>query len=295
MDNNEIIVEAYIKKSANIFKNIIELLAQITPIKKCDISNTSIKQIFFKITSKSIRLANEDSDILIDINLDVSKFCSYKYNYEYSDLNIGINSNIIKTFFKNSKKSEGVLLRIRKDKEQICPSEVELSICSEDNNDCRGSTIKFTITQNIHIRSIETAVELITIPNHKFLSICKEMGTAKKLTKITVRNNTMVFSNNEADVATNWISFQTVNNIELTNYTKSEYIKSISKLASFDDSLKIFKVDGYIVFKSFISKCTTKLKVSADSIGFVNVYIKLEPENEGTDSEDELLEKIYNK
>ncbi len=46
-DEEVVIFEAYLAGSANIFKNLIELLSQVAPIKKSDNSNKSIKQAFF--------------------------------------------------------------------------------------------------------------------------------------------------------------------------------------------------------------------------------------------------------
>jgi hypothetical protein len=293
--DTSIIFEAYIKKSAHIFKNIIELLSQVTPIKKCNITNTSIKQIFLKITESAIYIntnAVNSANILVDICLDTDMFCSFKYKYVHEELNIGINLNILKTFFKHAKKPEGVVLRISKDRDQTCPSEIEIGICSEDNTS-RMLTIKFSIVQNILINYIEPSLELTTMSNYRFLSICKEMGPSKKLIKITAKDNTIVFSNNESDVAIKSISFHTTQDILFTAYSKSEYIKNIAKLSTFNDNIQMFKTDNYIIFKLYILKSVTKFKVDPDYIGYILVNIKLEPEIEEASIEEELLNKIY--
>lgn len=283
--DNEIIVEAYVKKSATIFKNIIELLSQITPIKKCDASNRNIKQIFLKMSESAISInTSSDNDIQVYINLDASKFCNYKYIYKYPDLNIGVNANIFKTSFKYAKRSEGIILRVRKTKEQLCPSEIEILICTDDAN-YRVTTIKFNIIQNIISpeKDINSSQELITITNQQFLGICKEMGS-KKLAKIQSKNKTIVFSNNEADVAIKWIPFETSYELSFSNHIKAEYIKNITKLATFNDILKIYKADDTIVFKSSISKCITKLKNISDIIGTITITIKLEEEDPEEDN-----------
>lgn len=114
--NNEVVIfEAYLSNSANVFKNLIELLSQVAPIKKSDHSNKSVKQAFFKITKSGIYInIDHQNDILINIAVDSDKFSSYKYNFGLSELNIGITLDIIKDAFKNVKKSEGVALCIRK-------------------------------------------------------------------------------------------------------------------------------------------------------------------------------------
>lgn len=271
--DSEIIMEAYIKKSANTFKRIIELLAQTAPIKKCNILNASIKQIYFKITKDNINININNDDINLDIVLNTKSFCSYKFAYKYPNLSIGINSNIIKTFFKNSSKTEGVLLRIQKDVDQICPSNIEINICSEDNKYIRGTTINFNILQNkLNVEPLNM-VSLAIIPGDKFSSICKEMGSTKSLIKVIAKDHKLAFSKNEADMAKNWLTFNIFSDIEFVEYLKAEYIKSISKLYSFDSVLSINKGDNVIAFNTHIAKCCNKNK-QFDYIGYINVNIK---------------------
>lgn len=308
--DDEIIFEAYLGGSANVFKNLIELLSQVAPIKKSDNSNKSIKQAFFKITKSGIYInIDHQSDILINIALDSERFGSYKYNFSLPELNVGITLDIIKDAFKNVKKSEGVALCIRKKVGQTMPNEIFFSISSVDHNASRGFVVKFNIVQNISINAMLDGQELVEMKSNQFLGLCKDMGGSKKQIKVIVNNNAVVFSCNMVDIATKWLSFpieSSYDNEDLPsrleingdycdklcflNHFKSEHIKTITKLATFDDSIRMSCVEDSIVFKSYITRCTpTKARhLPSEYIGTINIWVKAEPRSDVSDDEDDL-------
>jgi hypothetical protein len=308
--DDEVIFEAYLGGSANVFKNLIELLSQVAPIKKSDNSNKSIKQAFFKINKNGIYInIDHQSDILINIALDAERFGSYKYNFALPELNVGITLDIIKDAFKNVKKSEGVALCIRKKTGQMMPHEISFSISSVDHNASRGFVVKFNIVQNISINAMVDGTELVEMKSNQFLGLCKDMGGSKKQIKVIVNNNVVLFSCNMVDIAVKWLKFpingyddsnesllargEEEDNIEnpcFLEHFKSEHIKTITKLATFDDTIKMSCVEDSIIFKSYITRCTpTKARhLSSEYIGTINIWVKAEPRKEASDDEDDL-------
>jgi hypothetical protein len=297
--DDEVIFEAYLEGSANVFKNLIELLSQVAPIKKSDNSNKSIKQAFFKINKDGIYInIDHQSDILINVALFSERFRSYKYNFSLQELNIGITLDIIKDAFKNVKKSEGVALCIRKKIGQTMPNEISFSISSVDHNASRGFVVKFNIVQNISINAMLDGQELVEMKSNQFLGLCKDMGGSKKKISVIVNGEAVVFSCNMVDIATKWLSFQVENpysegcddKVRFLNNFKSEHIKTITKLATFDDSIKMSCVDNFIVFKSYITRCTpAKVRhLPSEYIGTINIWVKAEPKTDLSDDEDGL-------
>jgi hypothetical protein len=306
-DDDEIVFEAYLGGSANIFKNLIELCSQVAPIKKSDNSNKSIKQAFLKFTKNGIYInIDHQSDILINVALKAVRFGSYKYNFALPELNIGITLDIIKDLFKNVKKSEGVALCIRKKIGQTMPHEIFFSISSVDHDTSRGFVVKFKIVQNISINAMLDGQDLVEMKSNQFLGLCKEMGGSKKRIKVIVNNNAVVFSCNMVDIATRWLTFPIENRTENTydggaesteynfeklcflNYFKSEHIKTITKLATFDDTIKMSCVDDSIIFKSHITRCTpTKARhLPSEDIGTISISVKAEPRKDSDDEDD---------
>ncbi len=208
--------------------------------------------------------------------------------------------DIIKDALKNVKKSEGVALCIRKKTFQTMPNEMSFSISSMDNNNAsRGFVVKFNIVQNININAMLDGQELIEMRSNQFLGLCKDMGGSKKQIKVIVHNDSVVFSCNMVDIATKWLSFPIEEEVfqssiheklYFLNHFKSEHIKTITKLATFDDTIKMSCGDDSIVFKSYITRCTpTKARhLPTEYIGKINIWVKAEPKKEIFDDEDDL-------
>jgi hypothetical protein len=80
------------------------------------------------------------------------------------------------------------------------------------------------------------------------------------------------------------------NIIGFLNYFKSEHIKTITKLATFDDTIKMSCIEDSIIFKSYITRCTpTKARhLPSEYIGTVNIWVKAESRKEISDDEDDL-------
>lgn len=295
------ILEAFLSSSANVFKNLIELLSQVAPIKKNDNAKKSIKQAFFKISKDGICInIDPQNDILINVMLDADKFCSYKYSSEQQELNIGITLDVIKDTFKNVKKSEGVAIRIVRNVDDIVPTEIGFTFSSE-NNSSRGFVVKFNVVPNICVNAAIDGQELVQIKSTQFQGLCKDMGGSKRQVKVAINNNAVVFSCNMVDIAVKWLSFPICDDKEddekfsFVHLFKSEYIKTISKLATFDDVIKMSCIgsnsgeeDSFIIFRSNITRCTSvKLKNLFSNIGSITVWVKAEPRKDVSD-EDEL-------
>lgn len=142
--------------------------------------------------------------------------------------------------------------------------------------------------------------ELIEIKNNQFLGLCKDMGGSKKQIKVIVNNHAVVFSCNMVDIATKWLKFPIEyetdvktteeNKLYFINHFKSEHLKTITKLATFDDTIKMSCIDDFIIFKSYITKSipTKSRHLPSEYIGTINIWVKAEPKQEISDDEDDL-------
>jgi hypothetical protein len=162
--------------------------------------------------------------------------------------------------------------------------------------------VKFNIVQNISINAMLDGQELVEMKSNQFLGLCKDMGGSKKQIKVIVNNNAVVFSCNMVDIATKWLSFPIESSYDseingdycdklcFLNHFKSEHIKTITKLATFDDSIRMSCVEDSIVFKSYITRCTpTKARhLPTEYIGTINIWVKAEPRSDVSDDEDDL-------
>ncbi len=84
-DEEVVIFEAYLAGSANIFKNLIELLSQVAPIKKVTTQTKVSNKLSLKLQEWYIYYIDHQSDILINISLDADKFGSYKLTFLFQN------------------------------------------------------------------------------------------------------------------------------------------------------------------------------------------------------------------
>lgn len=301
----EIVFESYLKESACIFKDVIELLHQIAPIRK-----QSVKQVNMRITKYAININNDiSSNVIINCVLNADHFCNYIYNYDFPELNIGITLDILKKLFKTAKKNEGIGIRITKSPAQLIPDEITFSRSSNFssfgiNSINQGFIIKFNIKQNININSNILGTKLIELSNDKFLHICKEMGGSKRVINVTNNAKSLIFTCNIMDIAKNWISFpleldakdpsgdeiseaidedaESYNLNEDLTFTfsfKSEYIKVISKMASLCKQITLLYDGNSLVFRGNIFKnMFIKPQHGVIDIGTMTIWIKSQDE-----------------
>ncbi|GHV56947.1 hypothetical protein AGMMS49579_22140 [Spirochaetia bacterium] len=275
---SNILVEAYIIAGSDIFKNLIELLWRITPIKQIS------KQAIFKINKKGIFInINYQGLILTDVALSSSNFTLFNYNCEnISEFNIGICLNPLKEFFSDVQKGKNVVFRVNKEEGQIIPSKVEICITGDNcSTSSKGYTINISNEQNIEIiASIDAEKLITTITSNEFTSLCKCMGSKNHLVSIKSNDSSIVFSKSQIPgMDVSWLTFKANKEQvkQFSNHIKSEYIKNIIKLASFNSKIQIFTShdDGYIIFKSTITRNLPKKVV--EPLGIISIWIKTEP------------------
>jgi hypothetical protein len=273
-----IIFEAFLSNSAHIFKNLIELLAHVAPLRKTN----SIKQAFLKINANGICFYNDlNSNVSIYVMLDRKYFCSYKFEFDdFQDINVGISLDILKNFMKTIKKNEGICIRIFKKDIQIMPNEIEFAISSTNNNRSkRGFTIKFNIIQNRIIlpQKYLEEMKLVELNNIEFLNICKEMGGTKKDISVISHNKELIFSCNQLDIGTNWLAFSQDNDTKDFNIKfPSEYVKTIVKMSTFSKKINIYIDENHkmLIFESDLEKNLLSKSKHPDKMGSIVVSIE---------------------
>jgi len=286
MDQDETIFEAYMKESGIIFKNIIELLHQISPIR-----NQNIKQINIRITKDALHISNDTTlnSVVINCTLNADQFCNYMYSYDFPELNIGITLDILKKRFKTANKYEGISIRITKSTSQLIPDTIRFSrSCNmtDANSANKGFNIKFNIKQNISINSDTKGVKLIDLSNVRFLELCKETGGAKQIINVVYNSKSLTFSNDMYKISDNWISYPLDMSDEPEDETdesepiftfafKSEYIKIISKMASLCKMITLLYDENSLIFKGNIFKNRfIKPQHGHINIGTMTIWIK---------------------
>jgi len=269
-----IIFEAYLSNSAHVFKNLVELLAHVAPLRKTN----NIKQAFLKINKNGIYFFNDENcNVNIYIMLDAKYFCSYSFDFQdFEDLNIGISLDILKNFMKTIKKNEGICVRIFKKDIQIMPNEIEFAISSNNNRSKRGFSIKFNIIQNRVLTTDTYDIEkrLVELGNIEFLNICKEMGGTKKDISVISHNKELIFSCNQLDIGTNWLSFsQDCDSDDFTVTFPSDHIKTIVKMSTFSKKIDIYHLNKQLIFTSDLEKNILSKSKHPDKMGFISISI----------------------
>lgn len=285
----EILMEAYIMSGSDIFKNIVEILWRLSPIKKMSKNaQVSIKHAIFKVTASGIHINVDHQDlILTNIFLDAKGFTLYKYNHTQPEFNIGVSLNPLKTFFGDVQKNKNVVFRVRKAMGQTNPTDIEIGI-SDDDNCSKGYILSITNEQNLNINAcIENMYELTSMDTPQFVSLCKFVGNKNHIINIKSDSSRLVFSKSQVHgMDISWMSCSTsIPNHNYKSNIKSEYIKYLNKMSSFGTTIQIMKNEPYVIFKSNILSSTIKapaLKKNHNlipiSLGTIDVWIKTEPQ-----------------
>lgn len=289
MNNENLLVEAYIEKSAVIFKNLFDLLSHMAPIKKefkktKDESFKSIKQICFKFSKDKIFInVNHRSVIVSEAVLNTINFKNYIFNVE-DEINIGITLDILKPFFKNVKKDDGVVFRLKKSNEYFTPQNIEIEIISDEKTSNKGFIINIQNIQNFNIISYTERKNPIRLNKKDFINICKDMGNTKKNISVDHKKKSLTFLCDMDGIAKKWLTFfsegQLLNSsFEPNTFSyniQSENIKSISKISTFNNIITIFLTNNEkcMALETKISR--GKKNNLSDSIGKLLVFVETE-------------------
>lgn len=225
-------------KNISLLKTIIETLTQISIVEphSDDIDNRRVKQLYLKFNKKYLEIYTDlQKSVNSVIKIDECFFENYDYDFEdFDNLCIGLSLEILKKFFKNIGKNSDLNIFINYDTFGYFPDTINFQV----NN--MGMDMKFNIiqnTENIKIDSFENP--LIITSSKQFSSLYKEIGSLKKKIKLSIDEEYLKLSCTTINISESWVQFKLIKNddtIILPNLEiKSEYLKVLSKLSTFDD------------------------------------------------------------
>lgn len=262
------IFNAECKKTTMFVKTLIELMSNISIVENIQDDNKYVKQLYLKITKEGMELFSNTQKIITSCAILNQEFFS-EYSYKDEPLCVGISLDILKTCFKNIRKSDVLKMSIMDDEYKNFPDTISFVF-----NDTKGFSVKFNIVQNIDNIYFENYKYIADIPSNRLTNLHKEIGGIKKNVKISIQNNRLTMTSTMVDIAENWVSFPTRDVIsdKLEMNMKSEYFKTVSKISYFNTFVN-FQVNNTndILLKSDI----VNAKLNRDVLGFIFVNISL--------------------
>lgn len=249
---------------AYIIKNLIELL------------QNNIKIGCFEITSLGIHLRMMDSNrrLLIDVDMDASKFYHFYYNSKYPQniLHVGVNLNHLYKLLKSIKKKDSIHLFIT----ETDPTNLGIQIISKDKSPpiTTASFIKIQSIQNLEIRLPDDYPDSILISTSGFSKMCKDMITISNTMSINVFQHYVKFFSNIGNIYSREVILGDTDDEQ----SNSKEDLSPVYMEEFDTEifLRIAKLCGlshnmHIMYNKELS---LKLKSSIGNMGNIMIFIK---------------------
>lgn len=259
-----IIFEAKCKQSGLFFKNFFDMLVQLSPVSNLQEKGSYIRQTCFKIYKEGIQIyTNINHSVWVSADYEASSFSPFCL--KVNEINIGANLELIKNFFKNTKKQDDVVFKINAD-EHGNPTELEINIFKEKHDMILSNTINVQTVQSEHLDYDGRLHNPVHITSVEFTSLCRSIYPQPGWIDISFAPNCAKFHFNINDVAASSILIgdPEVNKFDFTERFNGIYIRNINKLATFSSYVKMYAtIKQPLVFETKIG-----------FIGTIRVWIK---------------------
>lgn len=245
--------------SALYFKNLFDLLTQLTPIYNG--SEASIRIASFKIDKDGMQIYSSTSEkVWVSSQFKNQNFSEFKV---FGEINIGANLELVKLFFKNAKKHDHVSFRILTD-DFGSPVKLEITITKKDNMSINNIVNIHTIqSENLDFegRLPETFVNLKSC---EFTTMCRNIHNVNTV-NVETRENCLYLHFDINDISKTTVHFENRNILCESNLLfNAVHFKNANKLASLDSTIKIYISQIHpIIFETKIG-----------DFGIVRVWIK---------------------
>jgi hypothetical protein len=265
-------------KNALYFKNLFDMLSQMHPSssnvnnQNSSISSTLVRRAFFKIHNNGLQIySNVESDsVWILATFERTAFDTFNINFskesEYCcELNLAVDLELIKSFFKNVKKNDFVIFRIFFDtlKEQY---QLEVEIVKKNENIVLKNIMIMNKVQSINLNTEIEIGHCLSCKNSEFATFFKNINHVNNVDIYFSDNNCkFIFNNN--DISKTMIVLG--NNLEDDKYSYYEtfnaiHFKQINKISSFGSILNMYAMNKHPLM--FVSKI--------ENVGQINIWIK---------------------
>jgi hypothetical protein len=265
-------------KNALYFKNLFDMLSQMHPTssnvnnQNNTISSTLVRRAFFKIHNNGMQIySNVESDsVWILATFDRHSFEQFNLNFlneneHCRELNLAVDLELIKSFFKNVKKNDFVFFRILFDalNEQF---QLEVEIVKKNENIVLKNIMVMNKVQSINLNSEVEIGHCLTCKNSEFSTFFKNINHVNNVDIYFSDNNCkFIFNNN--DISKTMIVLG--ENLQNDKYSYFEtfnatYFKQINKISSFGTTLKMYAMNKHPLM--FVSKI--------ENVGQINIWVK---------------------
>jgi hypothetical protein len=256
------VFEGICNESGLFFKNLFDMLMQLSPVSNG--TNACIRQAFFKVDASGLQIyTSVNNSIWVSSQFEAKNFSSFNINL--TEVNIGANLELVKNFFKNTKKQDHVIFKILAE-ECGAPTEMEISIVKKDHDMTVTNVINVQTVQSENLDYEGRLANPIQCKSTEFATMCRNINHIN-MVEISFSPTSAKFFFNVNDVSRTTIilgNHESNSKYDFTEQFNASYIKNVNKLSTFSQFLKMYAMP----------KQPLVLETLIGSIGMVRVWIK---------------------
>lgn len=254
------IFEGKCNESGLFFKNLFDMLVQLSPISNG--TNACIRQACFKIDALGLQIyTSVNNNVWVSSQFESQNFSTF--NITIPEINIGANLELVKNFFKNTKKQDHVTFKVSSD-ECGNPSELEICILKKDQDMSVTNVLNIQTVQSENLDYEGRLSNPINFKSSEFATMCRNIHHIN-FVEISFSPFGAKFFFNINDVSRTTVTVGDVNKkYDFTEQFNASFIKNINKLATFSQTLKMYAMP----------KQPLVLESKIGTIGSVRVWIK---------------------
>lgn len=208
------------------------------------------------------RVMDTNKRILIDLNLESSKFINFKNKMK--SLSIGLNQCHFYKMLKSIKKKDSISLFIEEDK----PNDLGIEIIPKEKNRVTVSNIKIQYIQSLDIDLPDGYGNAVIIPSSEFQKMIKDMNNIGSTITVSSKNHVIKFKCESESIYSRFVEFgekdEDVDNEYCEQVFDIDILTRISKIAGLNSSMQIYQKRNLPLL----------IRSSVGNIGNISLYIK---------------------